>query len=366
LAQPIAQLCHPKLAKRAEDLVYATNLEALAVLNPQGPTLALVDAALEAELPESLTTNPALGWVAVQRPRLALARFLEQLAPPVYHEAGIHPAAFIHPTATVEDGVSIGAYCTVGPHCHVGAHSVLHPRVHLGTHVRVGQHCTLHVGVVVGDHSQLGNKVVVQPNAVVGGEGFSYVTPQEARHETRGQETPEDAAKAITSIERIASTGWVVLEDEVEVGAGTTIDRGTLYETRIGKGTKLDNLVQIGHNNRIGQHCFIVSQVGIAGSCTIGNGVVIAGQAGLADHLTIGDGAIIMASSGVMRDVEAGSHVVGLPAQPRKQYIENVLLIGKLKEMRGQFKAMQKQVEAMKTQADQWSTLLEAAGVTTP
>jgi UDP-3-O-[3-hydroxymyristoyl] glucosamine N-acyltransferase len=146
---------------------------------------------------------------------------------------------------------------------------------------------------------------------------------------------------------RINSLGTVVLEDDVEVGAGTTIDRATLGETRIGRGTKLDNQVMIGHNNTVGENCLIVSQVGLAGSCKIGNRVVIAGQAGLADHLTVGDDAIITAKAGVMNDVPAKEVVAGLPALPRRQTMTNLIYINKLKDMVGDIKSLKKRLEQL-------------------
>jgi UDP-3-O-[3-hydroxymyristoyl] glucosamine N-acyltransferase len=182
---------------------------------------------------------------------------------------------------------------------------------------------------------------------VIGSDGFSYVTAKESRHEKHAAK--DSTSVASEGVMRINSLGYVVLEDDVEVGACTCIDKGTLAETRIAKGTKLDNLVQIGHNNTIGQNCLIVSQVGISGSCTIGNGVVIAGQTGLADHLQVGDNAVIMARSGVMRDVEANATLLGAPALPHREAMANMAQLVRLREIAKEVKQALKRLEALET-----------------
>jgi UDP-3-O-[3-hydroxymyristoyl] glucosamine N-acyltransferase len=192
----------------------------------------------------------------------------------------------------------------------------------------------------------VGNRVTIHHNASIGADGFSYVTPEpgsiESAKTSGGKVTAQNS-----QIFKINSIGTVVIEDDVEIGACTTIDRSNLGATLIKRGTKVDNLVMIGHNNVIGENCMIVSQVGISGSCEIGNRVVIAGQAGLADHLKIGDDAIIMAKSGVMRDIESKEVVVGIPALPRRETLQNVMYTGKLREMFQELKALRKKVEDM-------------------
>jgi UDP-3-O-[3-hydroxymyristoyl] glucosamine N-acyltransferase len=346
----VTALVHPRFAQSATEMIYVASESAFAALENGVAKVGLLEESLP--IPDGLLANNQVGFLVVKRGKVGLAHALKIFEKPAFITTGIHPTAQVPPSATLGENVTIGAFCVVGEHTVIGAGSILHPQVLVGANVTMGKNCLLHKGVFIGDSSQLGNRVIIQPNAVIGADGFSYVTPETAKHEksTDDIKTTSD----VTDIIRINSVGWVVLEDDVEVGACTTIDRGTLAETRIGKGTKIDNLVMIGHNNIIGNNCLIVSQVGLAGSCHVGNGVVIAGQAGLADHLNIGDNAIIMARSAVMRDIEPSQVVVGMPAMPSRQYMEQILHIGKLKEMTKAFKALQKEMLAMKEKASQF------------
>jgi UDP-3-O-[3-hydroxymyristoyl] glucosamine N-acyltransferase len=350
---PVTALVHPRFAQSATEMIYVATESAFAAFQAGIAKVGLLEESLA--IPEALLNNPELGFLVVKRGKVGLAHVLSLFEKPAFITTGIHPTAQVDASATIGENVTIGAYVVVGANSMIGAGSILHPHVLVGANVTIGENCLLHKGVFIGDYSQLGNRVIIQPNAVIGADGFSYVTPETAKHEKSTDETKP--VSDVTEIIRINSVGWVVLEDDVEVGACTTIDRGTLAETRIGKGTKIDNLVMIGHNNRIGQNCLIVSQVGLAGSCHIGNGVVIAGQAGLADHLTVGDNAIIMARSAVMRDVEPSQVVVGMPAMPSRQFMEQILHIGKLKEMTKAFKALQKELVVMKEKASQFEAL---------
>jgi len=217
--------------------------------------------------------------------------------------------------------------------------------------VKMGERCLLHSGVRLGERVILGKRVIIHHNASIGADGFSYVTPEpgsvESAKASGGKVTGQN-----TEIFKINSIGTVVLEDDVEVGACATIDRSNLGATLIKKGTKIDNLVMIGHNNVVGENCLIVSQVGISGSCEIGNRVVIAGQAGLADHLKVGDDAIVMAKSGVMRDIEPKEVVVGIPALPRRETLQNVLYMGKLRELFQEVKSLKKRLAELEADAE--------------
>ena len=346
----VRDLCHPKLVRHATDMAYIASESAWEILR-QGVTLGLVEQTLG--VPADIQHRIQDGEVAllrVPRGRVALAVLLSLFERRSILEEGIHPSAVIHPTAELGEGVCIGACVTVGENSHIEDGVQIYPNASVGANVRVGADSILYSGSRIGDRCQLGKRCIIQPNAVIGGDGFSYVTPKEARHEKKeNSETHQ-----VDSILRINSVGNVVLEDEVEVGACSCIDRGTLAETRIAKGTKIDNLVQIGHNNRIGQNGLIVSQVGIAGSCQIGNGVVIAGQVGIGDHLKIEDDVIIMACSSVMRDIKAGSTVLGSPAIPHKEAMANIAaslkirdLVKELKAMKGKLKAFEEKAELL-------------------
>ena len=204
----------------------------------------------------------------------------------------------------------------------------------------------------VGDRVMIGNNVIIHHNASIGADGFSFVTPEKGSVEAAksGGKVGENKN---TEIIRINSIGTVVIEDHVEIGGCTCIDRSNIGATIIKRGTKIDNLVQIGHNNTIGQNCLIVGQAGIAGSCKVGDRVVLAGQAALADHLTVGDDAIVMAKSGAMRDIEAGSVVGGTPALPAKEALRNISLISKLSDMRKDLREMKKRLEELEKQASE-------------
>jgi len=227
----------------------------------------------------------------------------------------IHPTAWIDPSVILGPEASVGPYVVIEAGSVLGARCTLHAGVVIGRNCRLGDDVTLYPHAVLYDRTIVGNRVIIHAHAVIGADGFGYRT-QEGRHH------------------KVPQLGWVEIEDDVEIGAGSTIDRGTFAATRIGQGTKIDNLVMIGHNCRIGRHNLLCSQVGIAGSCTTGDYVVMAGQVGVADHLTIGDHVIIGAKSGVPRDVPSGSQVLGSPAMPRQETARIVASLEKLPELR--------------------------------
>ena len=251
--------------------------------------------------PRKLLANQTTGQdprvLAVDAPRYVFALAGKALAPP--REASIHPSASVHPTATL------------GARAQIGAQAVVEAGVTLGDDVTLGS------GVVLCTGTTLGSRVVVQAGAVLGGAGFGYAT-----HPATGEHV------------LFPQQGTLVIEDDVEIGANTTIDRGALGETRIGAGTKIDNQVHIGHNCRIGRNVLIAAQVGISGSCTIGDGVVMAGQVGLGDHVTIGPGVILGGASGVFpgkRLEGPGQMFMGVPAEPLKDYLKSIAKVRRLK-----------------------------------
>ncbi len=290
------------------------------------------------------------GYLKVKRPKHALAYLLNIFNKPPHVPQGIHPTAIIHSTANIHPHAKIGAYTVVGEHAEIGEEAILMSQVTVEANAKIGNHCLLYAGVRIGERVVVGNNVIIHYNAVIGADGFSFVTPQEGSVEAAKSGKTSTVTAQNTDIIRINSVGTVIIEDHVEIGANTCIDRSTLGATLIKRNTKIDNLVQIGHNNTIGENCLIVSQAGIAGSCKIGDRVVIAGQVGMADHLKIGDDAIITAKAGLMRDVEAKSVVGGNPAFPIKDAMLSVAMVHKLPEMRKEMKELKKRLTELEGQ----------------
>ncbi|MDB5306635.1 MAG: lpxD [Gemmataceae bacterium] len=254
--------------------------------------------------------------IRVADPLMAFARIVETLrgrppaAPP-----SVDPNAHVHPTAKLAPGVSVGPFAVVGVEAEVGPNTSLHAGVVVGRGCRIGGDVVLHPRVVLYDDCVVGDRVVIHANAVIGADGFGYRF-QNGRHV------------------KVPQLGWVEIEDDVEVGAGTTIDRGTFGPTRIGAGTKIDNMVMVGHNCRIGRHNVLAAQVGIAGSSSTGDFVIIGGQAGVADHVHIGDRAVIAAQTGVSKDTPADAKLMGFPARPTGTAKRLYVVMDQLPELR--------------------------------
>jgi UDP-3-O-[3-hydroxymyristoyl] glucosamine N-acyltransferase len=266
-----------------------------------------------------------LNCLLTPNPYLAFARAVALLHPDRHPAQGVEPGARVAASAELADGVTVlaGAYLDEG--VQVGARSVIYPGVYLGRDVRVGADCVLHANAVVREGCVLGDRVILQPGAVIGSDGFGYA---------------RDGARQV----RFPQVGIVVLEDEVEVGACTTVDRAALGETRIGRGTKIDNQVQIAHNVRVGQDCTLVSQVGISGSSTLGDRVILAGQVGVVGHVTLGDGVIVGAQSGVPGDLPAGAIFSGSPVIPHLEFLKMVSVQRRLPEMRSRLRELEKRM----------------------
>jgi UDP-3-O-[3-hydroxymyristoyl] glucosamine N-acyltransferase len=281
--------------------------------------------ATAAVVPDGLETN---GQTVIQA-KDPLAAFIAILQHLRGHSAqapgGIDPRAAIHPSAAIGPDPTIGPFVSVGEGTVVGARCRVYPGVVLGRNCRVGDDAILYPHAVVYDDCVLGNRVIVHAHAVIGADGFGF-RHQKGRHV------------------KVPQLGHVEIGDDVEIGACSTIDRGTFDATRVGQGTKIDNLVMIGHNCQIGPHNLLVSQVGIAGSCTTGAYVVMAGQAGVADHVTIGDGAVLGARSGVGNDLKGGARYLGAPALPELEQKRIMVSLYKLPEMRRDLQKIKSQL----------------------
>lgn len=264
-------------------------------------------------------------YIYVEKPSYTLALICGQIEAALWPKppAGIHPSAVIAESASIGKNVHIGPFCVIGERASVGDGTVLDAQVTLGNGASVGENAHIESGVRICAYSQIGARVHILPNAVIGADGFGFI--------------PVDG-----KIEKIPQIGNVVIEDDVEIGASTCIDRARFSSTRIGKGTKIDNLVQIGHNCVIGKYCFVCGQVGMAGSTTVGDYVTLAGQVGLAGHIKIGDKATIGAQCGVLGDIEPGATMLDTPAVPIGLAKKLMVLKMRLPDMFSRLKAIEK------------------------
>ena len=266
-----------------------------------------------------LAVEPGAGraLVRVKDADLAMARVLELFEPPApFQAAGVHPHATVDATAEIGEGATIGPGCYVGAGARIGAGSRLHANVTVLDATRIGTRCVLWPGVVVRERCTIGNGVILHPQVSIGADGFGYRPSADGR-----------------GLVKIPHIGTVVLGDGVEIGANSCVDRGKFSATSIGAGTKIDNLVQIGHNCRIGRCCVIAACTGVAGSVTMGDGVMVGGCVAIRDHLTIGSGARIGGGSGVMADVAPGQTVAGAPATESRQALRQWAALRKLPDL---------------------------------
>jgi UDP-3-O-[3-hydroxymyristoyl] glucosamine N-acyltransferase len=275
--------------------------------------------------------DTALPSLVADNPYLTFARAVALLRPEARPAAGVHPSAQVDPGAAFGEGVHVGPLAVVGTGVRVGARSVIHARVVLYPGVEIGDDCVLHAGVSVREGCRLGSRVVVQNGAVIGSDGFGFARDKDGRYH------------------KFPQVGVVVIEDDVEIGALTAVDRAALGETRIGRGSKLDNLVQIGHSVTIGEDTVLAGQVGVAGSTKIGRRVTLAGQVGVAGHLEIGDGAVATAQTGIPSSVEAGAIVSGYPAIENRAWLKSSAVFAKLPELQRRLRELERKVESLLT-----------------
>lgn len=285
--------------------------------------------------------------IFVDRPLLAVQKVLSFFQPKRYYpEPGIHPSAIVDPSCELGKDVAIGPYVVVGPKTKIGDKTRIMAACVIGGQVEIGEGCLLYPGCLIADHIKIRNRVILQQGAVLGSDGFAYVTEKESNLERRLKRDFNLRDESNPHL-KIPQIGTVILEDDVEVGSCTTIDRATMGATVIGRGTKIDNQVMIAHNCKIGQEVLIVAQVAVAGSCTIGDRTVLAGQAGMADHLTVGKDVILQGKAGAMKDIEDGAVMVGVPCVPHSEYMRQLVLIKKLPQLADEVKKMRKEIEEL-------------------
>ena len=269
-----------------------------------------------------------------KNPYLAFARAVGIFAEGWRPAPGVHPSAFVAEGAVVSPDASIGAFAVIDEGASVGARTIIHAHVTIGRGAEVGADCTIHARVSIRERAKLGDRVVVQDGAVIGSDGYGFARAADGTHI------------------KIPQVGGVVLEDDVEIGANTTIDRPAVGETRIRAGAKIDNLVQIAHGVTIGRNVLLAAQVGIAGSTTIEDSVTLAGQVGVAGHLTIGKGAIATAQTGIPNSVEAGALVSGYPAIPNRDWLKSSAVFRKLPELRRAITDLEQRLDELEKKVD--------------
>jgi len=308
----ISFLANPKYAP------YLTETEASAVL---------VEAEQEAgDLVQVVVANP--DW--------AFAKVVEAFGPkPSRLPTGVHPTAVVGEGVRLGEEVAIGAYAVIGSGTVIGDRTKVYPHAFIGDGASVGSDSTLYPHVTLRENCVIGQRVIVHSGAVIGSDGFGYASVEGVHH-------------------KIPQVGIVVVGDDVEIGANTTIDRARFGKTVIGTGTKIDNLVQIAHNVEIGEHCIIVAQVGIAGSTTVGNYVTVAGQSGVAGHITIGDRAIVAGQSGVSKNVPAGVLVQGNPAMEMKANQAKEIAVRRLPKTAATLKQLEQEVARLNARLEEW------------
>lgn len=308
------------LALNEEEIENLTNTKAKAAIVPLG------------------VNSEFVSTIEVERPRLAMMKLLHLFYMPPDSTPGIHPTATIHPDAKLGENISIGPNVVISRHASIGNNSKILANCYIGRAVQIGENCLFHPGCNIGDNAVIGDRVILQHGVSIAADGFSFVTENPNNIEQAREEGAVKESNTAQKIYKIPSLGTVVIGDDVEIGANTCIDKGTIENTTIGAQTKIDDLVMIGHNCKIGKGCMIVSQAGIAGSCIIGDRVVIAGQAGLADHLEIGSDSIVMAQAGVTKTFGPKSIIMGSPAVPRKEFVKQHQIMKKAEELIKKFK----------------------------
>lgn len=262
-------------------------------------------AAVPAHVVRLVTPKPYAAFV-----RIARTLFVDDLRPlSIVGTRGVDPEASVHEDARLEDGVIVDPGAVIGPDAEIGAGTIICANVVIGPDVRIGRDCSIGPGASI-THALIGDRVIVHAGVRIGQDGFGYIPGK--------------------SHLKVPQLGRVIVQDDVEIGAGTTVDRGGGRDTMIGEGTKIDNLVQIAHNVSIGRHCIIAGHVGLSGSVTLGDGVMLGGKVGIADHRTVGDRAQLIALSGVMHDVPAGERWGGAPAKPLREFFREQVALQRI------------------------------------
>jgi UDP-3-O-[3-hydroxymyristoyl] glucosamine N-acyltransferase len=280
-------------------------------------------------IPQDFTIEDNKCYIKCDNPSAAFSAVIDFFAPePIKFDLEVHPSAVVDATAKIGPNVHIGPNAVIGKNSTIGESSIIGAGTVIGEEVTIGTDCLLHPNVSIRERCIIKNRCIIHSNTAIGSDGFGFI-PGKGGHK------------------KIPQVGIVLLEDDVEIGSCVTIDRARFGQTKIGKGTKIDNLVQIAHNVEIGEHCFIVSQAGIAGSTQLGNYVIMAAQAGIAGHLNIGDGVTMMGRAGVTKDIEPGQMIFGFPAVPKREFIKQNLRIKKIERLEKDLKELKSKIDTL-------------------
>lgn len=302
------------------DITFLSNLKYASQVPTTRATAIIAD--------DSLASAPC----AVLRTRdvyLTFARAVGLLTPPSRPLPGISPLSSVDPTCALGPDVSIGPFVSIGAGVTIGARTILHPHVVIEAGAVVGDDCEIHAHASVRELVTIGHRVVLQNGAVIGSDGYGFARRPDGSHE------------------KIPQVGRVVIEDDVEIGANSAVDRPAMGETRVSAGAKIDNLVQVGHGVKVGRNVLLAAQVGIAGSTTLEDGVIMAGQSGATSHIRLGAGAVVRAKSAVTKDVEPGHDVAGVPAGDVADWRESAVLVRRLPELRRQIQELEARLKAL-------------------
>lgn len=271
-----------------------------------------------------------LAALRTANPYLAFAHAIELFYQPPHYEPGIHPTAIIAKSARIGGGAHVGPYCFIDDDAEIGQNATLHSFVTIYRGARIGDNFFAHAHAVVREFCRVGHRVILQNGAVIGGDGLGFAKQQDG------------------TWYKMQQSGPAVLEDDVEVQANACVDRATVGETRIGRGTKLDDLVLVGHASQVGKNTMLCGQVGLAGSTKVGNDCILAGQVGTAGHLSVGDGAVITAQSGIPNDVPARSLYSGYPAVDNRQWLKTMAALNRLPELHKRVRDLEVELEKLK------------------
>lgn len=274
--------------------------------------------------------------VKVPNAYAALASLMEMVNSNTPRKTGQEEMSFVSTSATIGEEVYVGAFAYIADNADIGDKTVVHPQVYVGENVKIGKDCIVYPGAKIYSDCVIGDRCIIHSGAVIGADGFGYSKESEEYH-------------------KIPQMGNVIVEDDVEIGANTTIDRAVMGSTLIQQGVKLDNLIQIAHNCEIGKHTAMAAQVGIAGSTKIGENCVLGGQVGIGGHITIGKNSQVGAQSGIISNTKEGSEVMGSPAYPVKNFFKSSIIVPKLPDMYKQLSVLEKEIAELKKRLDQES-----------